>query len=46
MLVYAEGRTVGAGGGGCYENDAFLKAKEALKTRKPVRVKYELDDGE
>jgi xanthine dehydrogenase accessory factor len=44
MLVYADGRTVGTVGGGCYENDAFWKAKESLKTRKPVRVKYELDD--
>lgn len=44
MLVYADGRTVGTVGGGCYENDAFWKAREALKTRKPVRVKYELDD--
>jgi xanthine dehydrogenase accessory factor len=44
MLVFADGRTVGTVGGGCYENDAFWKAKEALKSRKPVRVKYELDD--
>ena len=44
MLVYADGRTVGTVGGGCYENDAFWKAKESLKTRKAVRVKYELDD--
>ena len=44
MLVYADGRTVGTVGGGCYENDAFWKAREALKTRKAVRVKYELDD--
>jgi len=44
MLVYADGRIVGTVGGGCYENDAFWKAKEALKTRQPLRVKYELDD--
>jgi len=44
MLVYADGRTVGTVGGGCYENDAFWKAREALKSRKPLRVKYELDD--
>lgn len=44
MLVFADGRTVGTVGGGCYENDAFWKAREALKSRKPVRVKYELDD--
>ena len=44
MLVYADGRTVGTVGGGCYENDAFWKARESLKTRKAMRVKYELDD--
>ncbi len=44
MLVYADGRTVGTVGGGCYENDAFWKAKESLKTRKAICVKYELDD--
>jgi xanthine dehydrogenase accessory factor len=44
MLVYADGRTVGTIGGGCYENDAFWKAKEALVSRKALRVKYELDD--
>ncbi len=44
MLVYADGRIVGTVGGGCYENDAFWKAKESLKTRKALRVKYELDD--
>ncbi len=44
MLVYADGRTVGTVGGGCYENDAFWKAKESLKTRKALRVTYELDD--
>jgi len=44
MLVYADGRTVGTVGGGCYENDAFWKARESLKTRKAQRVKYELDD--
>lgn len=44
MLVYADGRTVGTIGGGCYENDAFWKAREALTSRKAARVKYELDD--
>jgi len=28
MLVFADGRTVGTIGGGCYENDAFWKARE------------------
>lgn len=44
MLVYADGRTVGTIGGGCYENDAFGKAREAIQTRKPLVVHYELDD--
>jgi xanthine dehydrogenase accessory factor len=44
MLVYADGRTVGTMGGGCYENDAFWKARETIKARKPVNVRYELTD--
>jgi xanthine dehydrogenase accessory factor len=44
MLVYADGRTVGTIGGGCYENDAFWKAREAITARKPLNVKYELTD--
>ena len=44
MLVYADGRTVGTIGGGCYENDAFWKAREAIKTRQAAHVKYELND--
>ena len=32
MLVFADGRTVGTIGGGCYENDAFWKAREAIAT--------------
>ena len=44
MLVFADGRTVGTIGGGCYENDAFWKAKEALQSRKPQLVKYDLTD--
>ena len=44
MLVYADGRTVGTIGGGCYENDAFWKAREAIKARQPLNVKYELTD--
>ncbi|HVG69355.1 MAG TPA: XdhC family protein, partial [Vicinamibacterales bacterium] len=31
MLVYSDGRTVGTIGGGCYENDAFGKAREAIR---------------
>ncbi len=44
MLVYADGRTVGTIGGGCYENDAALKARAALDTRRPQLVRYELSD--
>ena len=44
MLVYADGRTVGTIGGGCYENDAFGKAREAIANRAPQMVHYELDD--
>jgi xanthine dehydrogenase accessory factor len=44
MLVYADGRTVGTIGGGCYENDAFGRAREAIASRKPLTVRYELND--
>lgn len=44
MLVFADGRTVGTIGGGCYENDALWKAREALQTRKPQLVRYDLTD--
>jgi xanthine dehydrogenase accessory factor len=44
MLVFPDGRMVGTIGGGCYENDAFWKAKEAIQTRKPLLVKYDLND--
>jgi len=44
MLVYPDGRTVGTIGGGCYENDAFWKAREAITLRRPLNVKYELND--
>jgi xanthine dehydrogenase accessory factor len=44
MLVYSDGRTVGTIGGGCYENDAFWKAREAIEQRKPQLVHYELSD--
>ena len=36
MLVFADGRTVGTIGGGCYEHDALGKAREALRTRKAI----------
>lgn len=44
MLVFADGRIVGTIGGGCYENDAFWKAREAITARKPQIVHYELSD--
>jgi xanthine dehydrogenase accessory factor len=44
MLVYADGRIVGTIGGGCYEHDALGKAREALRTRKPIRARYDLND--
>jgi xanthine dehydrogenase accessory factor len=44
MLVFADGRTVGTIGGGCYENDAFGKARHAITTRAPQLVHYELSD--
>ena len=44
MLVYSDGRTVGTIGGGCYENEALQKAREALRTRKAYTVRYELAD--
>lgn len=44
MLVFGDGRTVGTIGGGCYENDAFWKAREAIGHRRPQMVKYELSD--
>src|SRR6187455_1098762 len=44
MLVFADGRIVGTIGGGCYENDAFGKAREAIGQRRPQLVHYELSD--
>ncbi len=44
LLVYADGRTAGTIGGGCYESDAAQKAREALRTRRAQLVRYELND--
>ena len=44
MLVFADGRIVGTIGGGCYENDAFWKAREAIANRRPLLLHYELSD--
>jgi xanthine dehydrogenase accessory factor len=44
MLVFADGRTVGTIGGGCYENDAFWKARDAIASGHPLFLHYELND--
>ena len=44
MLVYADGRTVGTIGGGCYENEAFWKAREALASGRSALLHFELND--
>jgi xanthine dehydrogenase accessory factor len=44
MLVYADGRTVGTIGGGCYEHDAAGKAREAIRLRQPRLARYDLSD--
>ncbi|CAN5779230.1 XdhC/CoxI family protein [soil metagenome] len=44
MLVFADGRTIGTIGGGCYENDAIGKARLALADGQSQVVHYELND--
>jgi xanthine dehydrogenase accessory factor len=44
MLVFADGRTVGTIGGGCYENDAIGKARTAIATGTAALVSYDLND--
>jgi xanthine dehydrogenase accessory factor len=44
MLVYEDGRTLGTIGGGCYEQDAFGKARLALQTGRPTLAQYDLND--
>ena len=44
MLVFADGRTVGTIGGGCYENDAFERARAAMDGGRPELVHYDLND--
>jgi xanthine dehydrogenase accessory factor len=44
MLVYEDGQTVGTIGGGCYENDAFQKARLAIGSGRPQLVRYDLND--
>ena len=45
MLVYEDGRTVGTIGGGCYENDAAGKARDAVRTRTARVARYDLSDA-
>ena len=45
MLVYADGRTEGTIGGGCYESDAAGQARDIIRTRKARVVRYELSDA-
>jgi xanthine dehydrogenase accessory factor len=44
MLVFPDGRTIGTIGGGCYENDALWKAREALLTGRSALLHYDLND--
>ena len=44
MLVFADGRTVGTIGGGCYENEACLKAREVIDSGRQVLMHFELND--
>jgi xanthine dehydrogenase accessory factor len=44
MLVFADGRTVGTIGGGCYENEACLKAREAIVSGRQSLLHFELND--
>jgi xanthine dehydrogenase accessory factor len=44
LLVRDDGSTVGTIGGGCYENDAVLKARAALEGGRPQLVRYDLND--
>jgi xanthine dehydrogenase accessory factor len=44
MLVFADGRTVGTIGGGCYESDAIGRAREVIASGKPVLARYDLND--
>jgi xanthine dehydrogenase accessory factor len=44
MLVFADGRTVGTIGGGCYENEAVGKARAAIADGRPALLHFELND--
>jgi xanthine dehydrogenase accessory factor len=44
MLVFADGRTIGTIGGGCYENEACLKARDAIASGRQSLLHFELND--
>ena len=44
MLVFADGRTVGTIGGGCYENEAIGKARLAIQDGGSQLLHFELND--
>lgn len=44
MLVLEDGSTVGTIGGGCYESDAFQKARLAMRDGRCELVRYDLND--
>ena len=44
MLVFADGRTIGTIGGGCYENEARLKARDAIFSGKQALLHFNLND--
>ena len=44
MLVFADGRTIGTIGGGCYENEARLKARDAILSGKQALLHFNLND--
>jgi xanthine dehydrogenase accessory factor len=44
MLVFADGHTLGTIGGGCYENEARLKARDAIFSGKQTLLHFNLND--
>jgi xanthine dehydrogenase accessory factor len=44
MLVFADGRTIGTIGGGCYENDAIGRARLAIADGRSAVLHYDLND--
>jgi xanthine dehydrogenase accessory factor len=44
MLVREDGSQVGTIGGGCYESDAFLRARRAIESGRAELAHYELND--